>query len=109
MSRFTARGMLFHTLVLVLLFFSQPAMAQQVCSASEVGAYRTAQQRNWSCLQQTGGNALYCMGNILALIGVVSESCMAFLNCFNGYGCPGGPSSRVCVTGIGCVGPTGPR
>lgn len=78
-----------HTLMLVLLFFSQHAVAQQ-CSASEIAAYNLARQRYMGCLQETGNNGLYCLPNLEALNGVVSENCISIMNCYYGYASCGG-------------------
>jgi hypothetical protein len=81
MSRFMARGVLFHTLV--LLFFSQHAIAQQIpCSAPELATHNLETQRALACVQELGPNGLFsCMQMMAArLNGVVSPTCLAWLN-----------------------------
>ena len=108
MSRFTARGLLFHILVPVLLFFSQDAMAQLgPCSASEMATYNREGQRYFACVQQLGVNGFFACTIDLAnrLNGVVSPICLQYLNWLRSQ--QQVPPGQVCVPGIGCRGPNG--
>jgi len=110
MSRFTARGLLFHILVPVLLFFSQHAMAQRgPCSASEMATYNFLRQRYLACVQQFGVNGFFdCSVDLANRLNGVSPICLQYLNMRQEQqGVPPTPS-QVCVPGIGCARPISP-